>query len=680
MKQLIRSIALALAVAGAVISCSNDKTVTGSNISEAAISKAVSELAPNAIDAQLMERGVRGCASLWRESDGGETEFIDFVLSSYENTPEGKRKLFDRVSYAMEAISGCSNDLALRLQRPTVLAGDEPTAIDYAFSAFSPFSHLSEDLYGNKIAFIIALNFPFYSLAEKNALGMDWDELQWAYARMGDMYTGRHPAEISQAFSAANSAAENYIASYNIMMGHLLTEDGERLFPEDMCLLAHWNLRDEIKADYADVPNAAAKQEMIFKVMEHIVLQDIPQCVINNPEYDWKPYSNTVWKDGKEIAAEPEGAERYARILDVFHANQALDAWDPQMPSGIIRNFESSMEVSDEVIEKLFVRLVGSDEIKATGKLIASRLGRELRPFDIWYDGFKSRSTMSEDNLTAQTRALYPNAAAFKKGMPEMLRKMGFSAEDADYIADKIDVEGARGSGHAWPSQSRWQPSLLRTRIGAEGMDYKGYNIAVHEFGHNVEETLDLYYVDHYIMSGIPNSALTETMAFVFQKRDLQLLGYPFAGVDENTTLDIFWGAYEIMGVALTDMYTWRWLYDNPSATAEQLRDAVVRIACDVWNQYYEPVLGTHDCPLLAVYSHMVNSPMYLPNYPYGHVVEYQLEEYLSQFTNRADFANELKRVFSQGRVTPDVWMKRAVGEEVSVEPLIRAAGKIVNR
>ncbi|MCF0261054.1 MAG: hypothetical protein HUJ54_14435, partial [Erysipelotrichaceae bacterium] len=86
-------------------------------------------------------------------------------------------------------------------------------------------------------------------------------------------------------------------------------------------------------------------------MMEHIVLQDIPECVINNPEYDWKPYSNTVWKDGVEVPAEPEGAERYARILECFHANQAEDAWNPQMPTGIVRNFESSMEVSDEVIE-----------------------------------------------------------------------------------------------------------------------------------------------------------------------------------------------------------------------------------------------------------------------------------------------------------------------------------------
>ena len=33
----------------------------------------------------------------------------------------------------------------------------------------------------------------------------------------------------------------------------------------------------------------------------------------------------------------------------------------------------------------------------------------------------------------------------------------------------------------------------LRTRITDKGMNYKGYNIAVHEFGHNVEQTIDLY-------------------------------------------------------------------------------------------------------------------------------------------------------------------------------------------
>ena len=59
--------------------------------------------------------------------------------------------------------------------------------------------------------------------------------------------------------------------------------------------------------------------------------------------------------------------------------------------------------------------------------------------------------------------------------------------------------------------------------VGKEGMDYKGYNIAVHELGHNVEQTITLQDVDHYMMHGVPNTAFTEAWAFVFQKRDLAL-------------------------------------------------------------------------------------------------------------------------------------------------------------
>lgn len=52
--------------------------------------------------------------------------------------------------------------------------------------------------------------------------------------------------------------------------------------------------------------------------------------------------------------------------------------------------------------------------------------------------------------------------------------------------------------GHAWGASMKGQQSHLRTRIPAEGMNYKGYNIAVHEFGHNVEQTISMYNVDNF--------------------------------------------------------------------------------------------------------------------------------------------------------------------------------------
>jgi hypothetical protein len=276
-------------------------------------------------------------------------------------------------------------------------------------------------MYANKVAFITALNFPSFSLAQKNEFGREWSREQWAYARMGDIFTNRVPAWVNQESNSAYSNGENYIASYNIMMGHLLSESGEKLFPEDMVLLSHWNLRDEIKSNYADVPNAFEKQQMIYKVMEHIACQTIPEGVINNPEYDWAPYANKVYKDGKEVSLSAEGARRYQMILDIYKAGLNLDKFNTDLNTGIKRNFEGDVEISDKDVEEMFINLITSDEIRQVAQIIKERLGRDLQPYDIWYDGFKSRSTISEDELTAKTRKLYPDAKAFEKDMPNML-------------------------------------------------------------------------------------------------------------------------------------------------------------------------------------------------------------------------------------------------------------------
>jgi hypothetical protein len=212
----------------------------------------------------------------------------------------------------------------------------------------------------------------------------------------------------------------------------------------------------------------------------------------------------------------------------------------------------------------------------------------------------------------------------------------------------------------------------LRTRVGAGGMDYKGYSIAVHEFGHNVEQVFSLNRVPHTLLRGVPNSAFTEAFAFVFQEQDLRLLGFTDEAPNAQylLDLDVFWQMYEISGVALVDMNMWHWLYDHPEATPAQLKDAVVAIAKDVWNIYYAPVFGVKDIDLLAIYSHMVDYPLYLPDYPLGQVIAFQVERYLKG----KNLGREMERMCSQGSITPDLWMQRAVGSSVSTAPMIQAA------
>lgn len=620
-------------------------------------------------DRPLLEKGVRHAASLWRSEDGTASQFTDFVAANYISD-QGKRKVvFLKLSNYFESISGNMNEITLDLRKVLDEAAGEIDEIDRMFGNYSVGSHLQSDLYENKIAFLVALNFPYFTLEEKS--GASWSREQWAMARLGDQFVARVPAELNQAASVAMGNAEMYIAEYNIYMGMLRTDDGQKLFPDGMVLLSHWNLRDEIKSNYADRENGQARQEMVYKVMERIIRQEIPGKVINNPEYEWAPFSNKVMKDGAEAVTEAEPDTRYSHVISIFNSERAIDPYYPGMNSAIARSFSGGMEISQEDAAAMFSEYLSSPQLKQLAGIIRERLGRDLRPYDIWYDGFNSRSSMPEATLTAKTAALYPDPAAFRAAMPGMLVRLGWSPERAKYLGDKIVVDPARGSGHAWGAAMRGSVSRLRTRIQENGMDYKGYNIAVHEFGHNVEQTISLYDVDYYMLSGVPNTAFTEATAFLFQDRDLMLLGINDDNPEKEKlqTLDAAWSLMEIMGVSMVEMEVWKWLYENPAATPAQLKEKTVAIATDVWNKYFAPVFGVSDSPLLAIYSHMINTPLYLQNYAYGQIIQFQIDEHLKG----KKFSDEIDRMYSLGRLTPQQWMNEAVGTRISPQPLIRA-------
>lgn len=629
-------------------------------------------------DKELLGRGVKCAAAFWTRQDGTEDEFIDFCINNYKASPSERKKLFEKIQHNFEAIYGRYNQINVDLKMPLHVVGDPITSIDETFGAIDPFAHFSDDMFATKIAFTVLLNFPQYSLEEKNTLGKKWSREEWAYARLADWFSSRIPAAVTQNYSDKITAADNYISGYNIMMGSLRNDAGEQLFSDNTSLISHWGLRDELKSNYANADGRGLeKQRMIYRIMTHIVNQTIPQCVISDDSYTWNPYSNEVTDaTGNKINTQREPDTRYRILYENYLASKAMDQYCPTYNTTLKRAFDQQMEVSDTEIEDMFTTFISSPEIAQVAEIIKKRLGRELEPFDIWYDGFKSRSNIDEEKLSASTRKLYPNTYALKKGFPDIMRKLGFTTDKTAEICAKIEVDASRGAGHAWGTMSKNDVSRLRTRIAADGMDYKGYNIAVHEFGHNVEQTITMNDVDNYFMSGVPSTAFTEALAFVFQKRDLELLGYKNDNPNAHAMqmLDIFWGCYEIMGVSLVDLYIWRWLYETPEVTVESLKTTVLRNAVEVWNRYYAPVFGHENSPILAIYSHMIDYPLYLPNYPYGHIVESQLETYLAGKT----LGEEVCRMYPVGKLTPNLWMEHAVGMPVSIKPLLQQVHKIV--
>ena len=678
MKYFTLIIAILMMLSG----CNQQTTKTQkqeSVITEATITKAIKQLKADhpQSPAELIERGVRHTASIWWETDGSGDEFISFCQENYVADETLRNEFFNKVNKHFETLYGHFNWMTLKLQEPVHLKYGDILPVDELFSGYNPGAHLQDDLYANKIAFIIALNFPYYSLSEKEELGKNWSRNEWAQARVGDLFTTRIPAKLQQDYSQVSANADLYISQYNIFAGNLRTNEGNALFPKNMVLLSHWNLRDELKANYPLGQEGLEKQQMIYAVMKRIIDQSIPKTVINNNNVIWNPYNNQVTQDGATINSNPESNTRYQHILNNFKALKAMDAYSP-LDTYIRRNFEGSMEIAQPDVEALFIRFLESDVLKEVGNLISSRLGRDLQPFDIWYDGFKARSSINEDLLTSKTRELYPDAEAFNNDMPNMLTKLGFSVDRALEISDKITVDPARGSGHAWGAALEGMQSHLRTRIPDTGMDYKGYNIAIHEFGHNVEQTISLYNVDHYMLSGVPNTAFTEALAFIFQKRDLELLGMNEKNeqADALRTLDLLWSSYEIMGVSLLDMRVWKWLYQNPDANETQLKEKVIELAQDIWNDYFAPVYGMKDEPILAIYSHMVSYPLYLSAYAYGNIIEFQLEEHLKD----KPFATEIDRIYRIGRLTPNHWMQQAVGSDMAIEPMLNAAKEALSQ
>jgi oligoendopeptidase F len=133
---------------------------------------------------------------------------------------------------------------------------------------------------------------------------------------------------------------------------------------------------------------------------------------------------------------------------------------------------------------------------------------------------------------------------------------------------------------------------------------------------------------------------------------------------------------YEISGVSLVDMRVWRWLYAHPEATPAQLREATLQTAREVWNEYYAPVFGLRDQEILAIYSHTVTNPLYLPDYAIGHIISFQVGAKLKG----PAFGTELERMARQGLVTPDAWMRGAVGGPISSEALLAAAREALGK
>jgi len=641
------------------------------DLSEAVVEvsgKLIAEHGPG--DAARIKRGVKQVANQWFANDGSETDFMDFCVKQFIPSGPLLDSTFTNIERQFEVIRGHKREIALSLDYPVVTKVRPVTEMDRLFSKSKP----DIDYYKNDLALAIVLNFPYYSSAEKEQMGEDWSREDWARVRIGDMFAYRSDPDKEPEPMPLPDELRDYTSLYILSMDHILSEDMEVLFPEGTRLNSHNGLRDETKGLYTR-ENPLPRQRLISTIIMHIIYQTIPECMIGETEYYWEPVANQVFvRKGDQFIKTDFNSEADRRYRVLHHNMISKMRQDVKYPEGstyLSRTFENR-QLSEAKIVELLESVVGAPEKEVVARIIEERLGRKMEPFDIWYPGFQSHSSHNMDELDALIRQKYPTPLAFQEDIPHILERIGFQEEEANFLGNHVIVDPVPSGGHANGPQMKGAKAHLRTRFEPYGLNYKGYRIGMHEIGHTIEQNVSMYRNDYYFLKGIPSSPFTEAMADLIAYRDMLGLGVSSSYTQkerESNALSTFWFVCEMGAEALHEIRVWHWLYAHPDASVEELREATIMLAKEIWNEHFADIFGVKDVPLFAIYNHFISGALYLHSYPLGNIVLMQLEEY---FQGR-DFATEMVRMCTIGKLTPDFWMIEATGKPLSSEPLLEA-------
>ncbi|MEE2971651.1 MAG: hypothetical protein VX672_00860, partial [Planctomycetota bacterium] len=239
-------------------------------------------------------RGVRQCRQRWLERDGDEAAFHEFCLEHFAGTPDDHRRLVDRLETALEQIRGHLYEMRRNLRRWSDLVGDSLPATDALLATFDPAPDLVEQTYAQKIAFVALLNLERSTLDRMLELGGDWDTDRWAETRLVGSFGPRIPQEVADLGRELHFKSHHWVSNFHVPVGTLVDTDGRRWFEADRALLAHWLVREEIKAAYND-PDGIGKQRALAWVIGRYIDGSLPAAIMDRTsEEDWDPAANTI--------------------------------------------------------------------------------------------------------------------------------------------------------------------------------------------------------------------------------------------------------------------------------------------------------------------------------------------------------------------------------------------------
>jgi hypothetical protein len=114
-----------------------------------------------------IERGIRQVAQFWRDEDGDNAAFDAFVTSNFAGDPQVLDALFRRMELALESLDGHMNEISRDWKWQSDLDLGPVYPFDELMAGYDPSAHVTDDLFANKLAFVVLLNFPLTTLDQR---------------------------------------------------------------------------------------------------------------------------------------------------------------------------------------------------------------------------------------------------------------------------------------------------------------------------------------------------------------------------------------------------------------------------------------------------------------------------------------------------------------------------------
>jgi len=345
------------------------------------------------------------------------------------------------------------------------------------------------------------------------------------------------------------------------------------------------------------------------------------------------------------------------RFLHAFKSQREIDSYCNLNKTFIERTFNDSVEISENKYENMLKFILSSKEAGSVFEYVKNS------------EGFLKDSELDENKLSRVVSEKYENISDLKNDINVILLRFGFSKNASDFLTDNITIMDSEYKGYDFYKTLSGQRAFLWIDFGNEGLLYPEYKRVISDLGGSVSCVYSEFNIDRYFLKGFPNSAFPAAISKIFEINAPKALG--IRECEELRyhcfILNTFAETWIESLKALHSLYLWKWAYANPEFTESELHKASKDISDTLKKTYSisdETVLETAS---FAVYnkSEDFNKPLIgiIASLLYANIKD-------------KNMAQEIERISSIGCLTPEVWIQKSTGSELTADVLLNETSK----